>query len=223
MRLEMTQNTSHAVMAQRNEAKDSLDDFPTPPWATRALIEHVIGVDRVRGQLCWEPAANRRFMARPLQDYFKIVMESDIHDYGQRNVMDFLAVDVKNSFRGVNWIITNPPFNKAQQFIEKAQQISNDGVAMLVRTSFLESVMRYQTMFMHNAPDIVAQFSERVPMVKGRCDPKASTATSYAWLVWYIDGIGVADKKTILTWIPPCRKQLEREGDYEPSRLLHGG
>lgn len=37
------QNTSHAVMAQRIEAKDSLDDFPTPPWATRALIEHVIG------------------------------------------------------------------------------------------------------------------------------------------------------------------------------------
>ena len=25
------QNTSHAVMAQRSEARDSLDDFPTPP------------------------------------------------------------------------------------------------------------------------------------------------------------------------------------------------
>ncbi|MGH8525505.1 MAG: SAM-dependent methyltransferase, partial [Gammaproteobacteria bacterium] len=31
------QNTSHAVMAQRLEPKDSFDDFPTPPWATRAL------------------------------------------------------------------------------------------------------------------------------------------------------------------------------------------
>ena len=36
------QNTSHAVMAQRVEAANSLDNFPTPPWATRALIEHVI-------------------------------------------------------------------------------------------------------------------------------------------------------------------------------------
>jgi hypothetical protein len=35
------QNTSHAVMAQRTEPKDSPDDFPTPPWATRALIEHI--------------------------------------------------------------------------------------------------------------------------------------------------------------------------------------
>ena len=38
----MVQNTSHAVMAQRIEAADSPDDFPTPPWATRALIEHVL-------------------------------------------------------------------------------------------------------------------------------------------------------------------------------------
>jgi hypothetical protein len=36
------QNTSHAVMAQRTEAANSPDDFPTPPWATRAFIEHII-------------------------------------------------------------------------------------------------------------------------------------------------------------------------------------
>ena len=35
----MAQNTSHAVMAQRIEPADSLDDFPTPPWATRALLK----------------------------------------------------------------------------------------------------------------------------------------------------------------------------------------
>ena len=29
-------------MAQRKEGHDSPDDFPTPPWATRALLEHVI-------------------------------------------------------------------------------------------------------------------------------------------------------------------------------------
>ena len=47
------QNTSYAVMAQRIEAQDSLDDFPTPPWATRALIEHVLGgKKRVKSQAC---------------------------------------------------------------------------------------------------------------------------------------------------------------------------
>ena len=97
----------------------------------------------------------------------------------------------------------------------RSQKIAIDGVAMLVRTSFLESVMRYHTLFLHNPPDVVAQFAERVPMIKGKCDPKASTATSYAWLVWYIDNLTDIEKTTILQWIPPCRKQLEREEDYK--------
>lgn len=209
----MLPHDNYAVAAKRLDSKDSLDDFPTPPWATRALIEHVIGPKRVCDQICWEPAANRGYMSRPLQEYFKYVMESDIHDYGDRNVADFLSIEVDKSNLLVHWVITNPPFNKAQQFIEKAQSIATDGVAMLVRTSFLEGIMRYQTMFMTNPPDIVAQFSERVPMIKGKYDPKASTATSYCWLVWYIDGHKEANKQTILTWIPPCKKQLEKAND----------
>ena len=37
----MSQNRSSAVMAQRKEPPDSLDFFPTPPWATRALCERL--------------------------------------------------------------------------------------------------------------------------------------------------------------------------------------
>ena len=208
----MIPTENYAVTAKRHDSKDSLDDFPTPPWATRALIQHVIGVDRVKDQNVWEPAANRGYMARALNEYFASVAESDIHDYGYCGVTDFLNSYGMHGY--FNWIITNPPFNKAQQFIEVAQKTATDGVAMLVRTSFLEGIMRYNTMFLHNPPDIVAQFSERVPMVKGRLDKKASTATSYCWLVWYIDDLQDIEKSTILTWIPPCRKALERDGDY---------
>ena len=53
----MAQNTSHAVMAQRTESPDSLDDFPTPPWATRAFVEHVLGGKASTGGLhVLEPA-----------------------------------------------------------------------------------------------------------------------------------------------------------------------
>jgi hypothetical protein len=208
----MKPTENYAVAARRLSPTGDSDDFPTPPWATRALIEHVIGPMRVYGEICWEPAANRGYMVRPLQEYFGNVIYSDIVDYGYGNVVDFLAPEICQNNFDVHWIITNPPFNKAQQFIEQAQRIATDGVAMLVRTSFLESVMRYHTLFMHNAPDIVAQFSERVPMVKGRYDQKASTATSYAWLVWYA-GPEEANKQTILMWIPPCRKELERKDD----------
>ena len=40
--MEKKQNRSHAVMAQRSEAANSLDNFPTPPWATRTLLEIVL-------------------------------------------------------------------------------------------------------------------------------------------------------------------------------------
>ena len=85
-------------------------------------------------------------------------------------------------------------------------------MAMLVRTSFLEGIDRYKKIYNVNPPSTVAQFVERVPMVKGRLDGKASTATSYCWLIW--DKLAPA-KHTELVWIEPCRKMLEKEGDYD--------
>ena len=224
-------NRSSAVMQQRSEPHDSLDDFPTPPWATRALIEHVLHplVDAAamkRDDVAWDPACNRGFMLRGLDGYFRKVWGSDIHDYGiGRPVSDFLLPSMGD--QSVNfdrmtecvdrpgWIITNPPFRLAEQFIKWCLLLGTyDGFAMLTRTSFLEGVGRHRDLFTNHPPSIVAQFAERVPMVKGRCDPKASTATSYCWLVW-LSVISDRDGgPTKFVWIPPCRKQLEREGDY---------
>ena len=206
------QNVSHAVMAQRNPAdKDSLDYFPTPPWATRALCEHVISEIARSSHACLEPACGEGHMARPLQEYFSSVTASDIADYGYGDVRDFL----KGTQNITDWVITNPPFNRAQEFITVARGIARVGVAMLVRISFLESVGRYEFLFGANPPDVAAVFSERVPMVKGRLDRKASTATSYVWLVWYRPGSPFSAPAPRLMWIPPCRKRLERNSDYE--------
>ncbi len=201
------QNTSHAVMAQRHEPADSPDDFPTPPWATRALIEHIIGVDQIRGRSCLEPACGRGYMARPLAEYFDKVDAADAYHYGFAPVRDFLTFPYEALSH--DWVITNPPFRLAEEFVERALVVARHGVAILARTVFLESVGRYESIFKDRPPTIFAQFSERVPMVKGRVDAKASTATGYAWFVWVK---GVRDPR--LTWVPPCRRVLERPGDY---------
>src|SRR5690349_6042129 len=87
----MVQNTSHAVMAQRAELKNSLDDFPTPPWATRALVEHVIASKAYLPLMtCLEPACGRGHMAVALADYFKEITSYDVFDYGFGRVGDFL-------------------------------------------------------------------------------------------------------------------------------------
>ncbi len=197
-------------MAQRTEADDSLDDFPTPPWATRALIEHVIS-DKLdlSKQVCLEPACNRGFMSMVLEEYFGEVHSSDVYPYGYGDVKDFL--EIPYAAGSVDWVITNPPFRLGEDFIRKGLNVARRGVAMLTRTVFIESVGRYDRMFVKTPPTKFAQFSERVPMVKGRLDKKASTATGYCWLVWEKYA---RSKQPQLVWVPPCRKTLERETDY---------
>ncbi len=214
------QNTSHAVMAQRAEAADSLDDFPTPPWATRALLEHVVSKkDGLKQLSCLEPACGAGHMAKVLVEYFGTVYASDVHDYGYGAAADFVTKTKKHLSTvppAVDWIITNPPFRLAEDFLEVALLRARVGVALLTRTVFIESVGRYERIFKHNPPTRFAQFTERVPMVKGRLDKKASTATGYAWLVWEKAG----KKKAQLAWVPPCRKALERDGDYDAAPPL---
>lgn len=203
------QNTSHAVMAQRAEPKDSPDDFPTPPWATRGLIEHILG-DKVAlaSQVCLEPACGAGHMAKVLKEYFGDVRASDAFSYGYAPTRDFLTYPYETN--AVDWVITNPPFRLAEEFVMRALDVARVGVAILARTVFLESSGRYNAIFREMPPSKFAQFVERVPMVRGRLDEKASTATGYAWIVWEKQ----SDGPPRLMWVPPCRRKLERKGDY---------
>ena len=85
------QNTSNAVMATRIEPADSPDDFPTPPWATRALIEHVLDKAALATMSCLEPACGAGHMAKALKEYFRDVTSSDAYPYGYGHVRDFLT------------------------------------------------------------------------------------------------------------------------------------
>ena len=210
----MSQNTSHAVMSQRHEAHDSLDFFPTPAWATRAFCEFLLSMGQPIGaSLVWEPACGQGDMARPLGEYFAEVIASDVHDYGFGEVHDFLQPH--SNSQPIDWIITNPPFRLGQQFIERALLDARSGVAMLVRTAFLESADRHAKLFSQNPPSDILQFVEPVPMFKGRLDRRGSTATAYCWLVWKrgLDG-HFSHSSTTFHWLPPCRKRLERDSDY---------
>ncbi|WP_375599856.1 SAM-dependent methyltransferase [Devosia sp. Naph2] len=203
------QNTSHAVMSQRAESADSPDDFPTPPWATRALVEYIVGPRAVSGLSCLEPACGRGYMSRPLGEYFASVTSCDAYAYGYGELRDFL--DYPFEALSHDWVITNPPFRLAEEFVERSLLVARKGVAILARTVFLESIGRYEGIFKERPPTKFAQFTERVPMVKGRVDAKASTATGYAWFVWEKDA---ADSSRLM-WVPPCRRMLERDGDYD--------
>jgi hypothetical protein len=200
-------------MAQRVEAHDSLDHFPTPPWATRAFCEWLVARDEpLIFMSALEPACAEGHMARPLAEYFKTVDASDVHDYGFGKLGDFLW---PSNYGSYDWIVTNPPFRLGQQFIETALKRASRGVAMLVRTAFLESADRHAKLFSVAPPSEILQFVERVPMFKGRLDRHGSTATAYCWLVWRKNLHGApATRSTSFCWLAPCRRRLERDSDY---------
>jgi hypothetical protein len=199
----------------RTEAKDSLDYFPTPPFATRALCEHVLKPWERGDKSVWEPAVGEGHMAAVLMEYFGDVRGSDVHDYGRGyQVGSFVGAgaDCIRVASPYDWIITNPPFNLAIDFAERALEEAGEGVALLLRSVWIESADRYHRLFKDRPPTHIAQFAERVAMVKGRWDPEASTATSYAWFVWrklIVDSVG-----TRFQIIPPGQRvALERPDD----------
>lgn len=229
------QNTSHAVMAQRVEAPDSFDDFPTPPWATRALIEHVLlrrvgpaHAEAMRQMTVLEPACNRGYMAGTLGEYFRRVIARDIMDYGyplMEKVDDFLF---PGPLPRAHWMITNPPFRLAENFVHRSFDMPGwCGTAVFLRTQWVEGEGRFRDLFTSRPPTIIAPFAERVPLFKGILrDPdkeyfdeaadkwkKPSTATSYSWFVWVKNR---APQPPI--WIPPCRLALTRAGDYPATK-----
>jgi hypothetical protein len=201
---------STSVMAQRREPPDALDFFPTPPWATRALFRHVlptIGVETIAS--VWEPGSGAGHMTEVIAEFASgQTIGSDIFDYGYGQApVDFLHDE---PLCRPDWVITNPPFALACEFALRALELATEGVALLVRTQWIEGIGRYEKLFRDRPPTLYAPFVERVPMVKGRWDPDASTATSYAWFVWRQGD----HSATRIFWIPPgCRRELARPDD----------
>ncbi|MBN8955120.1 MAG: hypothetical protein J0H17_00695, partial [Rhizobiales bacterium] len=203
-------NGARAIMGSRQEPDDSLDYFPTPPWATRALLEHVLPQYASWNSSVWEPACGEGHIAEVLAERFREVIATDIHDYGYGGVQDFLTCQVPEKIP--DWIITNPPFgDKAEAFVLHALQHARVGAAMFLRLQWLETVGRYERIFKPHPPTMIAQFAERVPLHKGRWEHDGDTATAYLWIVWSKISSG---RGTEFFWIPPgCRDTFQLEDD----------
>jgi hypothetical protein len=174
------------VAQRRHEPPDSLDYFPTPPWAVRAFIHQLYGSAMLRQHhRIWEPACGEGHMAAVMTEMGCNVHASDVFDYGFGKVQDFLVPST--DCPAADWIITNPPFNKALDFayaaLECPTRKASRGVALLVRLNWVQGQAR-EALFRKHPLDRVLIYQDRVPMHKGRWEPQGSTATPYAWVIW---------------------------------------
>jgi hypothetical protein len=169
---------------------DGPDFFPTPAWATHALIES----ESFKGEV-WESACGDGAMSRVLESCGHRVRSTDLYDrgYGEPGI-DFIDTNYK-----CKNIITNPPFNCAEEFVKSGLKNSSKKFALLLRLAFLEGANRSRTIFSLAPPARVWVFSERITFYPKGAHRNGSGTTAYAWFVWDKDASTAAELK----WLKP--------------------
>jgi hypothetical protein len=173
---------------------DGPDFFPTPEWATYALIEN----EKFEGEIL-EPACGDGAMARVLQTTGCNVIATDLFDrgYGEPG-HDFLKI--ASNFDN---IVTNPPYNAAEGFVKSGVAHAERKFALLLRLAFLEGANRARTIFRYKPPSRVWVFSERITFYPAGALQAGTGTTAYAWFVWD----KAASVATELKWFQPGYRQ----------------
>lgn len=160
-----------------NKHRPEHDYYATPPVAVKLLLNLEKFSPRILECACGEG-----HISRVLSDAGYTVLSTDLIDRGfGKSGIDFLSEKV------TKWdgdIITNPPYNFAQEFVEKALSIVPTGnkVAMFLKLQFLEGKKR-KRLFKYNPPFCVYVSSSRLLCGKnGKFS--GSSAVAYCWFVW---------------------------------------
>lgn len=165
------------------------DFYPTPAWAVMALVDN----ERFEGDI-WECACGDGEMSAVLQTTGNNVYSSDLYDRGYGDC----GIDFLKSNRSADNIITNPPFNSAEDFVFQAEKLARKKYAFLLRLAFLEGGSRQKRIFNITPPSRVWVFSERITFYPRDAEIKGSGTTAYAWFVWDKSHTG----QTELKWLP---------------------
>jgi hypothetical protein len=178
-------------MSQRDSgyARKERDFYETPEWVTNALEPHLptYALHRI-----WEPASGTGKMVDVFREWGAGWLATDVVPMSDGiDALNFLTTETLPSAvygPSISSIITNPPYESAQEFCEHALRLMEpcDGlVAMLLRTDFDHAKGRTH-LFRDNPA-----FAKKVVLMKriawfveadGR--PKASPSFNHAWYIW---------------------------------------
>lgn len=163
------------------------DFYATDPQSVRDLLENY----KIESNSFYDPCVGQGHIAKVLTEYFPNakIIGSDLIDRGYPNTIigDFVKSNIE--IEKVDWIITNPPYNLAKEFIDKSLSLSNKGVAMFLKIQFLEGQAR-KDWFKTTPLKYIYVFSKRQnPWRDGESlNPKTGkkwgSTMCFAWFVW---------------------------------------
>ena len=161
-----------------NTGKRRKSDFYETPYSmTEQLLENeLFGVNSVYGGTILEPACGNGAIAKVLKE----------------KGYDVVAYDKEKDFlqetKFCPYIITNPPYSQAFEFILKAKKIAIDKFCFLLPLSYLHGQKRFEKIWSDaEFPLTKVYVFTRYPLLgeKLRDDGKYNTGMMvYAWFVW---------------------------------------
>lgn len=155
------------------------DYYATDPRAAELLLE----IEPELADSIWECACGENALADVFTSHGKTVRCSDIVARKDGiEPLDFLKC--REPMHETD-IITNPPYKYAQEFVEKALSLVDDGryVCMFLKLTFLEGKSR-RVMFSQKPPIRVWVSSSRLACYMNGNMTQGMSVTAYAWFVW---------------------------------------
>lgn len=123
-----------------NTEREDNDYYATDPYAIQIALPTLqkIGLNKK----VWEVACGEGHLAKELEKNGYTVKATDLVDRGYGEVSNFLT----NNDHWNGDILTNPPFNKAEEFIRHSFDVINNGnrIFMFLKIQFLETPKRKQ-------------------------------------------------------------------------------
>jgi hypothetical protein len=176
------------VLLQGAAVRRDLDFYPSRHWAMETLSRRIPIRDIA------EPCVGTGDLIRGRSD---VRWTNDVdprHDAMFR--LDASSPAAWSEFPPVPWVVTNPPFNVAHQILACALAHASEGVAFLLRLSFLEPAdSRGEFLARHPPTRLIV-----LPRISFTGDGKTDSVTC-AWMVWKVaywaaidPGVEVASK-----------------------------
>lgn len=177
-------------MATRTSGYEKMERglYETPHWVTDGVIPFL--PKRSTKVIVWEPCAGSGKMASVLEQHYE-VFRSDILGNGEAFQHDFLSTLFPNPVPEANAIITNPPYDFAQECVERAIELMKpvDGfVAMLLsaKFDFAGGKSGRQRLF-RECPQFVKKITltRRIEWFDPEPDEdKGGPSEHHAWMIW---------------------------------------
>lgn len=163
--------------------RKAADFYPTPYDVTESLIPVIKALIPEGGKI-WEPACGDMDMSRVLEFHGFEVTSTDLRETGQGvGGIDFLNDNMETAYGWIpdcDMIVTNPPFNLAAQFIEKALSYTPN-VAMLLKIDYWSAISRLP-LFDKHRPALFLPLTFRPAFLKK--ERGNSPLMNVAWVVW---------------------------------------